>query len=94
VGLQMCCDVRGLLIGAFLYAPKRRNARGVKKIKTLCREVSKKALIQALFLFAVIFKLAVKSQKSGVWLAPNVPQIHAGREFPDELPTKICTLNY
>jgi len=27
-------------------------------------------------------------------LAANVSQIHAGREFPDELPTKICTLNY
>ena len=23
----------------------------------------------------------------------NVPQIHAGREFPDELPTKICFSN-
>jgi len=26
-------------------------------------------------------------------LANNVPQIHAGREFPDELPTKNCFSN-
>ncbi len=31
VGLQMCCNVRGLLIRAFPNAPKRRNARGAKK---------------------------------------------------------------
>ena len=24
------------------------------------------------------------------YIAPNVSQIHAGREFPDELPTKYC----
>ena len=40
-GLEMCCNVRGLLNGTLPNAPKRRNARGVKKIKTPCKEVSK-----------------------------------------------------
>jgi hypothetical protein len=34
----------------------------------------------------ILFQAAVK-------LTANVSQIHAGRGFPDELPTKICTLN-
>ncbi len=39
-GLEMCGNVRGLMIGAFPNAPKRRIVRG-KKIKTPCRGVSK-----------------------------------------------------
>ena len=52
-GLQMCCNVRGLLIGVIPNAPKRRNARWVKKLKPLA-EGFPKSLIRSVFLFVVI----------------------------------------
>jgi DNA-binding sugar fermentation-stimulating protein len=63
----MCCNVRGLLIGAFPNAPKRRNARGVKKLKPLAERFPK-ALIRSIFLFVVIVKLAKMCQKAAFGL--------------------------
>ena len=74
----MCCFVWGLLNGAFPNAPKRRNARGVKKLKPLAERFPK-AIIRSVFLFAFIVKSAKKCHKSGVWLAPNGYRLHEGR---------------
>jgi hypothetical protein len=63
----MCSNVGGLLIGAFPNAPKRRNARGAKKIKTLAERFPK-ALIQTLFLFVFIVKSAKMCQKAAFGL--------------------------
>jgi len=84
VGLQMCCNVRGLLIGAFPNAPKRRNARGVKKIKTPCREVSKSTNPSYIFIFSHC-QVSENVSKSGVWLAPNVGSYTQGRIAGDFL---------
>jgi hypothetical protein len=66
----MCCNVRGLLIGALPNAPKRRNARGVKKIKTPCKEVSKSINPNSIFIFNHC-QVSENVSQSGVWLAPN-----------------------
>ena len=79
-GLQMCCNVRGLLTGAFPNAPKRRNARGVKKIKTPCIEVSKSINPICLFICSHC-QVSENVSKSGVWLAPN------GRKY---MQLRIC----
>jgi hypothetical protein len=66
-GLQMCCFVRGLMIRAFPNAPKRRNARGGKKLKPLAERFPK-ALIRSVFLFSVIFKSAIKCHNAAFGL--------------------------
>ena len=92
IGLQMCCFVRGLLNGAFPDAPKRRNARGVKKIKTPCREVSKSNNPVCIFIF-IHCQVSGKVSQSGVWLAPNggsYTQAGCFRKIVyDELPFKF-----
>jgi hypothetical protein len=86
-GLEMCCNVRGLLIGAFPNAPKRRNACGVKKIKTPCREVSKSINPICLFIF-IHCQVSENLSKSGVWLAPNVGSYTQGRIAGDFLSSR------
>jgi len=67
VGLQMCCNVRGLLYERTLMRPKGAMRVGQKKLKPLAARFSK-ALIQTLFLFAVIVKLAKMCQKAAFGL--------------------------
>jgi hypothetical protein len=66
----MYCNVRGLLIVAFPNAPKRRSARGAKKIRTHCTEVSKSINPVCLFICSHC-QVSENISKSGVWLAPN-----------------------
>lgn len=48
-------------------APKRRNARGTKKLKPLAKRFPK-AQVQALFLFSIIVKSAKMCQKAAFGL--------------------------
>jgi hypothetical protein len=69
-GLENVLQCAGVLIEAFPNAPKRRNARGVKKIKTPCKEVSKSISPNSIFIFSHC-QVSGKVSQSGVWLAPN-----------------------
>ena len=86
-GLQMCCFVRWLMIAAFPNAPQRRNARGVKKIKTPCRGVSKSINPVYIFIFSHC-QVSDKVSQSGVWLAPNVGSYTQGRIAGDFLSSR------
>ena len=65
-------------VGWFPNAPKRRNARGAKKIKTPCRGVSKSINPICLFICSHC-QVSENVSKSGVWLAPNGYRLHEGR---------------
>jgi hypothetical protein len=65
-------------------APKRRNARGVKKIKTPCRGVSKSINPVCIFI-CIHCQVSENVSKSGVWLAPNVGSYTQGRIAGDFL---------
>ena len=66
--------------------PKGAKRVGQKKLKPLA-EGFPKALIQVVFLFAVIVKSAKMCQKA-VWLAPNVGSYTQGRTAGDFLSSR------
>ena len=59
-------------------APKRRNAGGGKKLKPLAQRFPK-AIFQALFLFSVIIKSAIKCHKAAFGLHLTVNCMSSGR---------------
>ena len=68
-------------------APKRRNERGAKKIKTPCRGVSKSINPSCLFIFSHC-QVSDKVSQGGVWLAPNVGSYTQGRTAGDFLSSR------
>ena len=73
----------------FLLSVQTKNSITQKKI-----EISRLLKICPILVIVSKSGLVCVSLSASLNLVYNVPQIHAGREFPDELSTKICTLNY